>query len=93
MYGSESSSTTRFSPSREFVVPVEAGIRQVRFSAEREQGVWRRDEALGDLLRAVFLRDLLAFVGEGPFALEGLLGFARCFGDFVDLQVFEEVDP
>ena len=40
----------------------------------------------------VLLRDFFAFVGEGPFALYGLLGFAGGLGDFVDAEVLEEVD-
>ncbi len=41
---------------------------------------------------AVLLWDFFAFVGEGPVALDGLLGFARGLGDVVDAKVFEEVN-
>ncbi len=44
------------------------------------------------LFGAVLLFDLLAFAGEGPVALDGLLGLASGFGDAGGFEVFEEVD-
>ena len=41
---------------------------------------------------AVLLGDFFAFVGEGPVALDGLLGFAGGFGYVVDAEIFEEVN-
>ena len=41
---------------------------------------------------AVFLGDFFAFAGEGPFALDGLLGLARGFWDVADAKVFYEMD-
>ena len=45
------------------------------------------------LLRAVFLRNFLAFAGEWPVAIQlPLLSFAGGLGDLVDSKVLEEVN-
>ena len=66
-----------------------------KMHAAKERCQFGRTVWIGEVLllrcRAVFLRDLFAFAGEWPFAVERLQVFTNGFRDCVDLEVFEDV--